>query len=295
MTSADGSLPSVSFEFFPPASPAATARLWTSVERLAPMGPRFVSVTYGAGGSTRERTISAIRAIRERAHLDVYGHLTCVGATREETLEVAESYRRLGCRGVVALRGDPPKGAERFTPHPGGFASAAELVRALADARVGNILVGCYPETHPEAASPEADIDNLQRKFDAGATHAVSQFFFDVEDYLRFRDACAARAIDKPIIPGVIVIEKFERMRNFAARCGARVPDWMASAYANAAEQEAAELLSVSIASEMCARLKGEGADHLHIYTLNNPELPWRLCRALGMQPHLAQAASGGA
>lgn len=277
--------PAVSFEFFPPASPAAAERLWRSVERLAPLGPRFVSVTYGAGGTTRERTLAAIRAIRDIEALPVYGHLTCVGASREETLEVARAYRAMGCAGVVALRGDPPKGAERFEPHADGFRSGADLVAGLAADGARRIAVGCYPETHPEAASPQADIDNLKRKFDAGATEAITQFFFQGDDFLRFRDACAAAGIDKPITPGILPIENFTKMRNFAKMCGATVPDWLGRAFADIEDQNEYELVAVSVAAELCARLMKEGVEHLHIYTLNNPELTWKLCRALGIEP----------
>ena len=285
--------PSVSFEFFPPKTPEASARLWRSVERLAPLAPGFVSVTYGAGGATRDRTLAAIQAIRERARLDVAGHLTCVGASRAETLAVAESYRKLGCTRIVALRGDAPQGAERFEPHPDGFESSADLVAGLARAGWRRIAVGAYPEPHPEAATPQADIDMLKRKIDAGAAEAITQFFFDNATFLRFRDACARAGIEAPIIPGVLPIEDFTKMRRFAARCGARVPEWMEKAYANADAQDAAELLSISIATEQCAELLAEGVEHLHIYTLNNPDLPYQICRAIGVEPQLAQVASG--
>lgn len=277
--------PSVSFEFFPPASPAMAARLWSSVERLAPLGPRFVSVTYGAGGSTRARTLSAVRDIRDLTKLDVAGHLTCVGATREETLEVAREYKRSGAIGVVALRGDPPKGATSFTPHPDGFASSVELIEALAELGFAQIAVGAYPERHPEAPSADADIEHLKRKFDAGATDAITQFFFDVEDFLRFRDACARAGISGPIIPGVLPIDNFTKMRSFAARCGAKVPDQLAKRFAAVENAEAHRAVSLSVAEEMCRALLAEGAEHLHVYTLNNPDLPFELCRSLGATP----------
>ncbi|TVQ56560.1 MAG: methylenetetrahydrofolate reductase [NAD(P)H] [Rhodobacteraceae bacterium] len=286
--------PAVSFEFFPPKTPAAAANLWASVERLAPLGPQFVSVTYGAGGTTRERTVAAIMAIRDRAGLDVAGHLTCVGATREETLAVAETYAKAGCTRIVALRGDPPKGEGRFTPHPGGFESATELVAGLAAAGWKRIAVGAYPETHPEAASPQADIDNLKRKLDAGATEAITQFFFENATFLRFRDACARAGITAPIIPGILPIENFAKMRRFAEGCGAGVPVWLAQAFEHAETQDAAELLSVSIAAEQCAGLLGEGIDHLHLYTLNNPDLPYQVCRAIGIEPRPMRIAAAG-
>jgi methylenetetrahydrofolate reductase (NADPH) len=286
--------PTVSFEFFPPKSPEAAVNLWASVERLAPLGPSFVSVTYGAGGTTRDRTLAAIQAIIERARLDVAGHLTCVGATREETLAVAATYRKLGCTKIVALRGDPPKGAGRFEPHPGGFARADELVAALAAQGWTRIAVGAYPEVHPEAASPEADIESLKRKIDAGATEAITQFFFDAPAFLRFRDACAAAGIKAPIVPGILPIEDFAKMRRFAEGCGAKVPAWMEKAYANAETPEARELLSISIATDLCTRLAAEGVGHLHLYTLNNPDLPYQICRAIGIEPRPMRVAAAG-
>jgi methylenetetrahydrofolate reductase (NADPH) len=295
MTKASRALPSLSFEFFPPHTPEASLRLWRSVERLAPLAPRFVSVTYGAGGTTRDRTNAAIQTIVGRARLNVAGHLTCVGASREETLEVARGYARLGVRRIVALRGDPPKGATRFVPHPEGFACAAELVAALREVGDFEVAVAAYPEVHPEAASPAADIENLKRKLDAGANAALTQFFFDTEDFLRFRDACAKAGIAAPIHPGVLPVENFGKMLNFAARCRARVPDWMHAAYARADTPEAAHLLSVSIASEQCDTLIGEGVEHLHVYTLNNPDLTFDVAQALGYHAApLALAADGG-
>lgn len=270
-------------------------RLWRSVERLAPMGPEFVSVTYGAGGSTQERTIAAIHTIRERARLDVAGHLTCVGASREETLAIADSYAKMGCRRIVALRGDPQNAEEGFRQHPGGFSGSCDLVSALKETGRFHVSVGAYPEPHPEAADENADVEHLKRKFDAGADDAITQFFFSAETFLRFRDRCAAAGIDKPVIPGVLPIENFGRMRNFAARCGATVPDWMVSAFENAKEAGATELLSISIASEMCDRLNREGAGHIHLYTLNNPDLPYQVCQALGIEPKpVSIAATGG-
>lgn len=287
--------PTISFEFFPPKGPEGALRLWRSVERLAPLGPRFVSVTYGAGGSTRERTVAAIQTIRDRAGLDVAGHLTCVGATREETLSVARTYAKLGCRRIVALRGDPANGAERFTPHPGGFSGSVELIEALKAEGRFHVSVGAYPEPHPEASGEGADVAHLKRKFDAGADDAITQFFFDVETFLRFRDRCAKAGIDRPIIPGVLPIENFARMKGFAARCGARVPEWMETAFANAEETGAAELLSISIAAEMCDTLRREGAGHIHLYTLNNPDLPYQVCQALGVETTpMRIAATGG-
>ncbi len=296
MTRTSAALPSLSFEFFPPHTPEASLRLWRSVERLAPLAPRFVSVTFGAGGTTRDRTNAAITTILGRARLNVAGHLTCVGASREETLDVARGYARMGVRRIVALRGDPPKGETRFTPHAEGFRSAAELVTSLREAGDFEISVAAYPEKHPEAESLAIDIDNLKRKLDAGATNAITQFFFDNEDFLRFRDACAAAGITAPIHPGILPVENFARMKNFAARCQARVPEWMEKAYAGADSDEAAYLLSVSIACDQCDELIAEGVEHLHIYTLNNPDLTFDVCRTLGyVAAPLAAAQGSGA
>ncbi|MEM9049923.1 MAG: methylenetetrahydrofolate reductase [NAD(P)H] [Pseudomonadota bacterium] len=274
--------PTISFEFFPPATPAATLRLWRSVERLAPLGPKFVSVTYGAGGTTRDRTMAAIMTIRDRARIDVAGHLTCVGASRAETLNVARAYRRLGARAVVALRGDPPKGEDRFTPHAEGFRSAAELVAGLRGDGVREIYVAAYPEVHPDATSPEDDLDNLKRKLDAGATAAITQFFFDTDAFLRFRDRAAAAGIAAPIYPGLLPIENFEKMCNFAARCATAVPADLHRAFGNAASEEDRLLLATALATEQCDTLRSEGVQHLHFYTLNNPDLTYNVCRALG-------------
>ena len=291
---AAGRAPSVSFEFFPPKTPAASANLWASVERLAPLGPKFVSVTYGAGGTTRERTIAAIQAIRDRVGLDVAGHLTCVGATEAETLGVARSYRKLGCRRIVALRGDPPKGEGRFTRHPGGFGSSMELISALARDGWTGICVGAYPEKHPEAADPDADVDHLKRKLDAGGAAAITQFFFDNADFLRFRDRCAKAGITAPIYPGVLPIENFAKMKRFAEGCGATVPEWLGKAFETAEAQDATDLLAISIAAEQCADLMAEGVEHIHLYTLNNPDLPYQVCRAIGVEPQAMRVAAAG-
>ncbi len=295
MTHVSGALPSLSFEFFPPHTPEGSARLWRSVERLAPLAPRFVSVTYGAGGTTRERTRAAIQAITERARLNVAGHLTCVGASREETLEVARSYARIGVRRIVALRGDPPKGAGRFVPHPEGFRSSVELIAALREVGPFEIAVGAYPEKHPEAGSLRDDIDHLKRKIDAGALMAITQFFFENESFLRFRDAAAAAGIRAPVVPGVLPIENFHKMTNFAARCQARVPQWMHEAYASAADDVAAYTLSIELATRQMRTLIAEGVNHLHVYTLNNPDLGFDICRRLGYETVPVAVAEGGA
>ncbi|MEM8869639.1 MAG: methylenetetrahydrofolate reductase [NAD(P)H] [Pseudomonadota bacterium] len=286
---------SLSFEFFPPQSTDATLQLWRSVERLAPLAPKYVSVTYGAGGTTRARTQAAIRTIQDRARLSVAGHLTCVGASRDETMAVARSYRDLGLRRIVALRGDPPKGTDRFQPHSQGFSGSVELVTAVAEAGF-DVTVSAYPETHPEAASPEADIAILKRKIAAGADQAITQFFFEADHYLRFRDRAAAAGITAPIIPGILPIENFERMSRFAIRCGASVPDWMHRAFANARTEDDQTLLATAIATEMCDHLINAGCEHLHFYTLNKPDLTYSIARALGCETvPMAMAAQGGA
>ncbi|MEM7497948.1 MAG: methylenetetrahydrofolate reductase [NAD(P)H] [Pseudomonadota bacterium] len=286
-------LPTISFEFFPPKSPKAAAALWHSVERLAPLGPKFVSVTYGAGGTTRDRTMAAILAMRDRARLSVAGHLTCVGASRDEVMKVARGYAKLGVGRIVALRGDPPAGAGGFVPHQDGFASSVELIGALRDMGGFGITVGAYPEKHPEAADHKADIEYLKRKVDAGADSAITQFFFENETFLRFRDACVRAGIDVPIIPGILCIDDFDKMVGFAAGCGTSVPQWMHDAYANAETDAQHDLLSLSIASEQCDGLMAEGVDHLHLYTLNKPDLPMQLCRAIGVEPSPVQVAAG--
>lgn len=284
-TAGSPATPKISFEFFPPRSPRANMALWRAVERLAPLGPDFVSVTYGAGGTTRDRTLAAILAIRERARLDVAGHLTCVGASKAEVLKVARAYAKLGCRRIVALRGDAPEGGAPWAAHPDGFSGSAALVEALAAMNHFDIWVAAYPEKHPEAADQKADIDHLKRKIDAGAAGAITQFFFDNEAFYRFRDAATAAGISAPIIPGILPVENFERMCNFAARCGTTVPVWMTKAYRNAASEDEHDMLSIAICAEQCDDLLANGAEQLHLYTMNKPDLPYQVCRALGVEP----------
>ena len=271
---------SLSFEFFPPHNAEAGARLWRSVERLAPLGPKYVSVTYGAGGTTRERTLSAIKTIQDRARLNVAGHLTVVGASKAETLEVARGYAAQGVRRIVALRGDAPKGQDKFTAHPDGFKNAAELVAGLQDVGDFDISVAAYPEKHPDSANTQDDIENLKRKIDAGASSAITQFFFDNEDFLRYRDAAVDAGINVPIIPGILPVENFTKMLRFADMCQAKVPEWMHQAFRNAGDD--AEVLATAICADQCDELQAEGVDHLHFYTLNNPDLVYNICRALG-------------
>ena len=278
----------LSFEFFPPRSVEATFRLHDAVRALVPLGPKFVSVTYGAGGSTRRLTGEAVAAIAARAEVPVAGHLTCVGASRAETLEVAEGYGAAGVRDIVALRGDAAEGDEGFRPHPDGFADSPSLVAALAD-RGFRVHVGAYPERHPDAASDTADVEWLKRKVDAGAASAITQFFFEAETFLRFRDRCAAAGIAVPIVPGLLPIQSFAKARRFAERCGASIPADLAEAYRCAARDddtgERERLLSTAVTAELASDLIAEGVDHLHFYTLNDAALPLRVVRALGLEP----------
>ncbi|MGD1924056.1 MAG: methylenetetrahydrofolate reductase [NAD(P)H] [Paracoccaceae bacterium] len=287
-----GSEPRISFEFFPPKSPASSMALWRAVERLAPLGPDFVSVTYGAGGTTRDRTLAAILAIRDRARLDVAGHLTCVGASREEVLKVARAYAKLGCRRIVALRGDAPKDTGTWKAHPNGFSGSVELIEALAEMNRFQIWVAAYPEKHPEAADMAADIEHLKRKIDAGASGAITQFFFENDAFYRFRDAAAAAGIDAPIVPGILPVENFDRMTGFAERCGTHIPTWMRKAFGNAEDEAAHDMLSVAICAEQCDDLISNGVKQVHLYTMNKPDLPYQVCSALGVQTVPMQIAA---
>ena len=279
--------PSVSFEFFPPRSLEASFKLWDTLSVLAPLGPDWVSVTYGAGGTTRELTREAVATIGKRFDLNVAGHLTCVDATREETLEVARGFRKAGVTDIVALRGDPPKGADRFEAHPEGFASSVELIEALASEGF-RVRVGCYPDVHPEAASGDADLDWLKRKVDAGASEAVSQFFFDPETFLRFRDRAVAAGIEVPIVPGVMPVENWTNAARFAEGCGAAIPADLRAGFEVAIRDDRADLFAVAQAAELSDRLVEEGCGHLHFYTLNRPELTRDVCLALGLTPRAA-------
>ena len=278
------SRPSVSFEFFPPKSVQASFRLWDCVQTLAPLDPTFVSVTYGAGGTTRKLTHEAVEALNKTTPLSVAAHLTCVDATREETLAIADTYKASGVNHIVALRGDPPKDAGAYRAHPEGFSGSIDLTRALAD-KGFEVTVGAYPETHPDAASQQACVDHLKAKIDAGATRAITQFFFEADTFLRFRDACADAGITAPILPGILPIENWKGVQKFAAQCGANIPQVLRDAFNNANDAEAADLLATAQATELCDDLRSEGADHLHFYTLNKPELTRDICHALGITP----------
>jgi len=285
--------PRVSFEFFPPADEAMAAQLWKSVERLAPLTPSFVSVTYGADGSTRERTHTVVSRIQRETALTGAPHLTCIGAAREEILAIARGYWEEGIRHLVALRGDPPQGAGAYRPHPGGFAFAADLVAGLRGVAPFDISVAAYPEVHPEAASARADLDNLKRKIDAGASRAITQFFYDTEAFLRFRDRCAAAGIDAPIVPGVLPITRFAQVLRFAARCGASVPPWLHERFAGLEDDaETRRLIAASVAIEQVQALSAHGVREFHFYTLNRAELTFAICHTLGLRPRLDARAT---
>jgi methylenetetrahydrofolate reductase (NADPH) len=272
---------SVSFEFFPPADAAMETTLWQSVQRLAPLAPRFVSVTYGADGSTRDRTHQLVSRIQRETRLTGAPHLTCVGATREEVLDVARQYWREGIRHIVALRGDAPQGATQYEPHPDGYAYASDLVAGLRSVADFDISVAAYPETHPEAPSAEADLDNLRKKIDAGASRAITQFFFDTDDYLRFRDRCVAAGIHVSIVPGILPITRFPQVTRFAARCGAKIPSFAGLDD----DPETRRLIAANVAIEQVSRLRHHGVDEFHFYTLNRAELTYAICHALGLRP----------
>jgi methylenetetrahydrofolate reductase (NADPH) len=283
--------PSVSFEFFPPGTPEMEQKLWQALARLAPLRPRFVSVTYGAGGSTRERTHETVVAIQQRLGLAPAAHLTCIGASRSEIEAVARRYWQAGVRHIVALRGDPPADGQHFTPHPDGYRNAAELVEGLKRIADFEISVAAHPEVHPEAVSPEADVDNLKRKLDAGATRAITQYFFDVGVYLRFRDRAAARGIRAPIVPGILPVTNFQQVIKFSERCGASVPRWLADLFAGLDDDpETRKLVAAHVAGEQCRLLQAEGVNEFHFYTINRAELTRAICRLLGISPSPATA-----
>lgn len=279
--------PRVSFEFFPPKSLEASFRLWETLGVLAPLDPAFVSVTYGAGGTTRALTHDAVKTIHKNYGVPVAAHLTCVDATKAETMEIVQSYAEAGVHQIVALRGDPPKGQGSFTPHPEGFANSVELIEALAETGKFEIRVGAYPDPHPEATSMQDCVDYLKRKIDAGATSAITQFFFEADTFFRFRDACAAAGIDAPIIPGILPVNSWKGVRKFAVNCGAHIPGWVDAAYDNAIRDGREQLLSTALCTELCTELMEGGVEDLHFYTLNTPDLTRDVCAALGVTPKL--------
>jgi methylenetetrahydrofolate reductase (NADPH) len=281
----------VTFEFFPPNSEKMEETLWKSIERLSVLEPRFVSVTYGADGSTRERTHAAVARIRRETKLTAAPHLTCIGATRGEIDDVARQYWDLGIRHLVALRGDPPKDAGKYTPYPGGYAYASDLVAGLQRVADFDISVAAYPEVHPEADSALADLDNLKRKLDAGASRAITQFFFNVDVYLRFRDLCAAAGIESMIVPGILPITRFPQLTRFAEQCGATVPEWLQHRFDGLEDDpDTRQLIAASVAIEQVQLLQRAGIDEFHFYTLNRSELTFAICHALGVRPQQVAA-----
>ncbi|MBB2200944.1 methylenetetrahydrofolate reductase [NAD(P)H] [Gluconacetobacter tumulisoli] len=272
----------ISFEFFPPKTAKAEDGLRQAVDALVPQAPRFLSVTYGAGGSTRDRTLATVAALVRDTSVPVAAHLTCVDATRQEVDEVARTYWATGIRHIVALRGDPATAGSRFVPHPDGYENAAALVAGLRRIAPFEISVAAYPETHPDAASPRADLDNLKAKIDAGATRAITQFFFEAETFLRFRDKAAAAGIDAEILPGILPVANIAQAYKFAGMCGAHVPDWMRRLFDGLDDQPATRaLVTTAVAAELCRRLRAGGVSQFHFYTLNRAEACQALCRLL--------------
>ena len=281
----------MSFEFFPPNSEKMEATLWDSIGRLAELEPRFVSVTYGADGSTRERTHAAVARIAAETALTPAPHLTCIGASRGEIDDIAREYWDMGVRHLVALRGDAPKDSDGYEPKSDGYAYAADLVDGLRRIADFDISVAAYPEVHPEAPDAQFDLDNLKRKLDAGATRAITQFFFDVDLYLRFRDRCGAAGIESSIVPGILPITRFPQLERFAAMCGASVPDWLRDRFAGLDDDaETRGMIAASVAIEQVRLLENEGIDEFHFYTLNRSELTYAICHALGVRPKPAAA-----
>jgi methylenetetrahydrofolate reductase (NADPH) len=276
---------SVSFEFFPPNDDGMAQLLWESIERLAPLKPRFVSVTYGADGSTRERTHAVVSRVLCETSLTPAPHLTCVGAPAGELLDIARSYWDMGVRHIVALRGDPPTGQRGYLPHKEGFAFATDLVKGLRTVGDFEISVAAYPEVHPEAPDAQFDLDNLRAKIDAGASRAITQFFFDTDVFLRFRDRCAAAGLDAPVVPGILPITRFPHMQKFAQRCGTSVPDWLVHRFDGLEDDpETRRLIAASFAIEQVKRLQKHGVKEFHFYTLNRAELTVAICHALGVR-----------
>jgi methylenetetrahydrofolate reductase (NADPH) len=285
----------VSFEFFPPKTEKSEASLWEVIKALEPLAPQFVSVTYGAGGSTRERTHATVTRIQRETSMAAAAHLTCVEATKAEIDAIAEEYWAAGVRHIVALRGDPPREGAKFEAHPGGYQNAADLVGGLKKLHPFEISVAAYPENHPDSPDTAADIDNLKRKFDAGATRAITQFFFTPEAFFRFRDRAAAAGITGEIVPGILPVSNVAQTRKFAAMCGAEIPAWMGRLFEGLDDHPGArQLVAATIAAEMCRRLYAGDVRNFHFYTLNRAELSYAICHLLGLRgkPGAAAAAA---
>lgn len=291
----------VSFEFFPPATPAGEENLARCADQLAPLAPDFVSVTYGAGGTTQDRTQAAVQRLASDTELAVAGHLTCVGATRDQVGTVIDDYLAVGVRHIVALRGDAPAGQETGTV-AGGYSDAADLVAGIrrhvegTEAHDVQISVGAYPEVHPKAASPQADLDSLKRKLDAGADRALTQFFFDTDAFLRFLDNARSAGITQPIVPGIMPVTNFANIARFSERCGTNVPVWMHELFAGLDDApEVHQMIAATVAAEQCRRLAEHGVTQFHFYTMNKPELTAATCRILGVKPQVAPATASSA
>jgi methylenetetrahydrofolate reductase (NADPH) len=283
----------VSFEFFPPKTAEMESNLWEAIGRLSPLSPNFVSVTYGAGGSTRERTHATVRRMVTETALTPAAHLTCVAATKPEIDAVIQSYRDAGVRHIVALRGDPTGGVgEKYAPHPGGYRNAADLVAGIKRIADLEVSVSAYPEKHPDSPSVEADIDMLKAKVDAGASRAITQFFFENDRYFRYLDAVRARGIEIPIVPGILPVQNFKQTRNFAERCGASVPRWLAERFEGLDEDVATrKLIAAAVAAEQVLDLVRRGVTDFHFYTMNRADLVYAVCHLLGLRPATKQAA----
>jgi len=282
--------PKLSFEFFPPRTEALEQQLWTCIKRLAPLQPRFVSVTYGAGGTTQARTHATVVRLLRETSLVPAAHLTCVGAPRDAVEDVARQYWDAGVRHIVALRGDAPPG-QAYAPHPGGYAYAVDLVEGLRKVADFDISVAAYPEVHPSASSPVGDLDNLKRKLDAGATRAITQYFFDTSVYLRFLDLCLAAGIKAPIVPGIMPVSNFAQAVKFSDMCGASIPAWMTQLFQGTEDDpETRRMLGLVIAAEQVRLLQANGVDEFHFYTLNRPDLTFAIAHVLGVR-----ASGGGA
>jgi len=281
----------VSFEFFPPKTETMEKTLWEAVTRLTPLRPSFFSVTYGAGGSTRQRTHDTVVRLKKETGIEPAAHLTCVAATQGEIDDVARAYWDAGIRHIVALRGDPPSGmGGRYSAHPGGYANAAALVAGLKKIGDFQISVAAYPEKHPDSADDQADLDNLKRKVDAGADRCITQFFFEADDYLRFRDRAAAAGIRVPIVPGIMPVSNFQSVARIAGLCGSKVPAWLAHMFEGLDDDvETRRMIAATVAGDLCRRLQGEGVDQFHFYTLNRADLTFAICHLLGMRPRRGQ------
>lgn len=277
----------VSFEFFPPKTAKMEEQLWDAITELAPLAPRFVSVTYGAGGTTRERTHATVARIARETDIPAAAHLTCVEASRAEVDEVARAYWEAGVRHIVALRGDAPTGpGTPFNPHPEGYANAADLVAGLKAIAPFEISVAAYPECHPDSPGRAEDLDNLKRKLDAGASRAITQFFFEPDTFFRFRDAAAAAGIDAEIVPGIMPITSFSAVQRMSALCGTAIPAWLADQFTGLDDHpQARQLVAATLAAELARRLCAGGVDNLHFYTLNRAELTYAICHLLGVRP----------